>query len=285
MAENKCTNPPLGKKLCLYETGKLSLEEEIEFVSHLLECDYCFQEFSEMATAMTYLPEIVKRLKTNDRTGKEERILLFPRFIRGEKRVSNHNALRLIAKGDARISSFKLIGEYNSEDNAILLRVLENESTQEVIGYLLSEDNEKTENVMVAIEGIDERFLSSEKGIVTFGKNLRINFLKTPISLHTPVACFQLFLHGGTVGEEIMKAQIPLESNEHDRIILSIGEEKAGKNLKVEIDKIRTVKGKKKLHVVVKKENGEKLYSEAKEGIAVFEGLEGEKKLIISIFH
>jgi hypothetical protein len=54
--------------------------------------------------------------------------------------------------------------------------------------------------------------------------------------------------------------------------------------LRIEIDKIGTVEGKKDLHVVVRKENGEKLFSEAKGGIAVFEGLEGEKKITISIF-
>jgi hypothetical protein len=228
-----CTNPQLGKIIALYETGKLSPEEEIEFEAHLLECDYCFREISGMATVMRALREVVKREKRDRQTVEEESkkatILMFP-VQRETESITAEKALALAAKGKETISPFTLLGEFYSKDQTVFMRVLRNETTSEVMCFLLSEDSRKSQNVMIEIEGLKKKYLSNDQCIVSLGKDPDIDFSKAQISIHTPVALFQLSLHEGFFEKEIMETKIPLESEEHDRIILSIDEEKIGRN-------------------------------------------------------
>jgi hypothetical protein len=277
----------LGKLITLYELGRLTPEEERRFEIHLLECDHCFREFSGMAAAMTAFREVAGKrsiqesLNANELEGAS--IVLSPVTVEIPP-CSQEQTPALAAKGDADISMFTLLGEFISTDRTIFLRLLKQTKTGEIICYLLSEDPQKTCNAVLEIGGLRRTFFTDEKGIVRIGKDPGIDLSSANISVRTPLTTFHLVMHERSIGDAVMETKIPLESEEHDRIILSIEERKMGKCLKIEIEKIRSGSGKKNLHVMVRKENGERLFSEAREGIAVFEGLEHEKQLTISVF-
>jgi hypothetical protein len=52
---SKCINNDIGKKLYLYELGKLSGQERDEFEIHLIECEYCSKQAAEFGQTADFI--------------------------------------------------------------------------------------------------------------------------------------------------------------------------------------------------------------------------------------
>ncbi len=287
MESYECTNPEIGKKIAFYEAGKLSMAEEIEFEAHLLSCESCFKDLSEMAASVTALEGVVKtasRKKMEEDKGQSGLMYLRPRRIDGSLAKRKQESYLLAAKGKEELPRMILAGEFESIEKDIHLRILKNDATGEIAGYLLSEDQDITKDVLIEIEGIEARYLPDEQGYFPIGKNLPFDFERIGIRLHTPIVSFNLGPRERTIGEEGTESRIPLVSHKHDRIVLSVSEGETGKLIRIEIEKIQSAGDIDNFHVVIRKEDGYTCLGKTERGIAVFEGLSGERRLEINIF-
>ncbi len=283
----KCSNPGLGRLITLYELGKLDHKNSLAFEAHLLECDYCFKELEEMSSAMGYLK---RHLESGPLTGSEKdeidhkmNLILFPAqdFAKVDSR---EHKLPLAMKGIETKIGFSLLGEFDSKDKSIHLRVLKDEDTNEVTAYILSEKLNLDQEVVVEISGTSRKFVSDKHGIVRLGKEIDIDFPNVEISVRSPLAVFLLDLADGKTAEKIMETKISLESKDLDKIILSLEERINGVFLYVEIERIRLARAGDELYVVVREDDGSGLLSEVKEGIASFKWKIGQKTLTISVY-
>lgn len=59
----KCVNPKVGKLLARYELKLLSAEEKSSFESHLLQCDFCYQEYDSFSSVIAVMSEERAALK------------------------------------------------------------------------------------------------------------------------------------------------------------------------------------------------------------------------------
>ena len=151
--------------------------EEIE--NHLIKCKDCENYYNNLKSFYSDLNNL-----KNSNIYSYELKSLYPES-------DDNNVMSLAAQNaEQEQVGFKYFNTYATAEKLILIRAFRNNSTGDFNLYLICEDAEKIKNTLVNIEGIDEDFISNEKGFLVI-KDYSLD-RQMNINIHSPIARFEV---------------------------------------------------------------------------------------------
>lgn len=153
-------------------------EVEATWIEHIDKCSFCTNRLNEILTFEKNLYSFYNRAVSP----KEEAV--FRKIVANNKRIKiaypivpkkpiiKNSAAVLSAANDIKPKSLKYenVATLKTGDDAILVRIMRNIVTNEYSMFIISEDKNKYDKVLVFLSFLNKEFVSDENGEIELGK-------------------------------------------------------------------------------------------------------------------
>lgn len=191
------------------------------------------------------------------------------------------NALRLAAKSKGAGDHTFIRGFVNEQEDIVARLMLENTGKNALLFLIASEEILKT-SYLVQIDNITERWLSDASGIVSLGHLNLADIADAKIRLTSPRATFELAPLRDLPKTSIADGTFRVQSRDLDNLAIQIRDSSEKRLYEIRID-TESVESGRQIHVSVQQEQSSQI-EKTVNGIAVFEDLDENKTLTISIY-
>lgn len=280
---NSCESTECLEK---YVLGDLPDKDKKRIESHIKECVLCRknvrsikQYYKELQTVSDKdiekcLYEVRKRIKTDNM----HHIPLYPL-----KTKNNPDTPYLLAADD-QTCRYVTVQSFANEDENILARILQDNKTGEITLYLISEAEEPWEETMLEIEDSEKTFILQKDGKALLDDINLDELIHKTLYLKSPKAVFDLTPLEKLKEKVVMEGKFQVKSQNYDQIQIELNQEHHQERYTFRIQKVKGMTDYQAVQVVVSQKNGNQVSSPVQEGIAVFENLDLEKILKITIY-
>ena len=176
------------------------------------------------------------------------------------------------------------VRSYSNVQEDVVARMIKDNESNEVILYLLSEEENRFRDCVLEVEGIAEKFIPDNDNRIMLSDMTLEDFENKNFYLKSALATFDLTPFSDLKESVLAQGQFQVESSEYDRIQIEVEEESGKKIYKVRIVKLKEASDIRQVDVVICQKGDKILSSTAHQGVAVFEEMDLEKILRIKIF-
>ena len=255
---------------------------------HLEECGTC-QNYAEALRTIyreadNLSDETVERLSKTllEKYGKDTtgQVILLAPFTQ----ASVKDAEYLLA-ADSNVSQrYVNIQSYANLEEDIVARILMDSKSNEIILYLLSDEEDRFRDCIVEVEGIAKKFVPDTEDRIHLPELSLEDFENKTLYLKSSLATFDLTPFSDLKERVMARGQFQVESGEYDRIQIEVEEEGGKKLYRIRIVKLKEVPNIREVDVVVSQKGDKVISSTAHQGVAVFDEIDLENVLKIKIF-
>jgi len=261
--------------------------------THLQQCDFCRDRFHWLTSYYQGVqkeyescptPAIKTILGTQDVAAKSGTYIAYPFISKRVPPLPPKNLPILRADSDTN-EPFENIGVLVTENQEVLVRVMRNTETKEVILHLIAGSADKYRNVLVRIPSLEGEYTSDEYGRVPLGRVILPSREELFVEVETPRATFELASLDLPQDQVVAQTEVVLTNEQNDSIRVEFIPTDLRYTLKVHLLTLRQEEEKNHLRVlVVRRSNGQRWMKAVKKGVAVFQGLQQNGELRIQVF-
>lgn len=260
---------------------------------HIKTCHLCQ---SILADFQEYYKIVIHQFEALDHTGgldlleklrsenNQDVFLLNSMHLVRSQRVQQPYRKTLAADGGVKTPQVdtKNVAVFSSSDERLMVRILQGAEGDYSL-FLLSEQPNLYQNVLVRIVGMENEYVTDSNGCVRMGKVQLPDLEEIGIEVRTTSFTYDLdnlFPHSELLGE----AEITLEQTDQRNLKLEILPEGSNYSLKVTLSESTTSNGLENVKVMVVKENREAEIANPIDGVALFEEISNPSNLHVKIF-
>ena len=149
-----------------------------EWVKHINSCYFCQERVNELLIFTQNLKSLLEsKSSTKERTllqrliGKNKNLhIAYPIISSNPVFDKSYSTLSAENIKKPKLTKYKNITTLKTNDDTILVRIMRNINTNEIVIFLISEDKQKYKNVIVYLSFLDKEYKSDKDGKVNLGK-------------------------------------------------------------------------------------------------------------------
>ncbi|MFO7889573.1 MAG: hypothetical protein R6V04_04465 [bacterium] len=269
-----------------YVLGLLNAEASKQVGSHIAKCTECRKK---VKTIKQYYEEVqsvsdldidtcLSQVNQKMQVYTLHDIPLYP-----IKTAKKSNTTYLLAADDQPCRHVT-VQSYTNENEDLLARILQDNQTGEVTLFLISETEDPWEEAILEIEDSNKTFVLQKDGKVILSDIDIDELIYKTLYLKSPKAVFDLTPMEELKEKVVLEGKFQIKSQNFDQIQIELHNEHSQERYTFRIQKVKGMTDYQAVQVVVSQKNGNKVSSPVHEGIAVFEDLNLEKILKITVY-